>query len=283
MTMTMVVHLLLLMPVIILSLPDTSASSSLQIQSQMHCLPDNNSLICQLQELKLKLAHSESILQESIQNSNAKSIYLRECEKLVGEMAHKIGHLQSTLRSIKVHMLWDASRKNNFDLHVLKYEAENAEDRLKEVTSKVETMANIVTEQWIQIQQLEQALQVTQVRVLKVQRQVIWTRCTFLKFINHIYEVHVKKMMAILEPARHSAIRSYILSVTHHLKQIWMAVRKYHHEMLLLELQGYVKHEMERNEITAALANREVVFFVASLIIIFPIMGAWMILTSSQV
>ncbi|BFG15012.1 hypothetical protein CerSpe_012860 [Prunus speciosa] len=57
-----------------------------------------------------------------------------------------------------VRLLWAASRKYNFDLHVLESKAQDAEDRLKTVASQAQKMADIVTEQWIQIQQLEQAL-----------------------------------------------------------------------------------------------------------------------------
>ncbi|PQM39366.1 hypothetical protein Pyn_17860 [Prunus yedoensis var. nudiflora] len=93
-------------------------------------------------------------------------------------MAQKIHHLQSVLFTLKrdslatderlnaleegVRLLWAASRKYNFDLHVLESKAQDAEDRLETVASQAQKMADIVTEQWIQIQQLEQALHITQ-------------------------------------------------------------------------------------------------------------------------
>ncbi|PQQ01270.1 hypothetical protein Pyn_22705 [Prunus yedoensis var. nudiflora] len=77
--------------------------------------------------------------------------------KSVDDMVQKIHHLQSVFFTLKgdslatderlhaieeeVRLLWAASRKYNFDLH----------------------MADIVTEQWIQIQRVEQALHITQV------------------------------------------------------------------------------------------------------------------------
>ncbi|CAL2253686.1 unnamed protein product [Prunus armeniaca] len=85
----------------------------------------------------------------------------------------KIHHLQSVLFTLKrdslatderlnaleeeVRLLWAASRKYNFDLHVLEYKGQDAEDRLKTVASQAQKMADIVTEQWIQIQRLGQA------------------------------------------------------------------------------------------------------------------------------
>ncbi|MBA0623289.1 hypothetical protein Godav_008760 [Gossypium davidsonii] len=77
-------------------------------------------------------------------------------------------------------------------------------------------MAEVVTEQWVQIQHLEQALQIAKMRALQAQKQRNM-RCTFLK-------------------------------------------------------------EMQRNELTAAFVNDELVFFLASAFITFPILGAWMLL-----
>ncbi|CAL2252877.1 unnamed protein product [Prunus armeniaca] len=62
----------------------------------------------------------------------------------------------------RVRLLWAASRKYNFDLHVLESKVQDAEDRLETVASQAQKMADIVTDQWIQIQRLEQALHITQ-------------------------------------------------------------------------------------------------------------------------
>ncbi|BFG14549.1 hypothetical protein CerSpe_008230 [Prunus speciosa] len=66
----------------------------------------------------------------------------------------------------EVRLLWAASRKYNFDLHVLESKAQDAEDRLETVGSQAQKMADIVTEQWIQIQRLEQALHISQMRTM---------------------------------------------------------------------------------------------------------------------
>ncbi|CAL8150263.1 unnamed protein product [Prunus armeniaca] len=58
---------------------------------------------------------------------------------------------------------FQASRKYNFDLHVLESKAQDAEDRLETAASQAQKMADIVTEQWIQIQRLGQALHITQI------------------------------------------------------------------------------------------------------------------------
>ncbi|XP_042488207.1 uncharacterized protein LOC122068419 [Macadamia integrifolia] len=248
-----------------------------QAGSATICRDQNNDVICEVQQMKLKIAHMESVLEESVQKLNAKGLHLKEQEKLIEEMKHKIHYLQTALVSMKggssyaeerinvleekVQRLWDESRKNNFNLHILETKAQDAEKSLEVVTSQVEKMADIVTEQWIQIQQLEQALQIA-MRNIKAQRKAD-SRCIFLK---------VRGRYSFVQ----ESLRSYTSMALHQLKKFFSAAKKYHHE-----LQGFVKQEMEKNEFTAVLANEEVIFFVASALIVFPIMGAWTWLSSS--
>uniref|UniRef100_A0A5B7BMB4 Uncharacterized protein n=1 Tax=Davidia involucrata TaxID=16924 RepID=A0A5B7BMB4_DAVIN len=285
---------LVLLPAILSSLWSLSGSSSPipQIDTQTSC--GNHHFIRDLQEAKLKIGRLESILEETIKDLNAKSLYLKESEKLIEKMTHEIDHLQSALFSFKgdsscvderlnaleeeVRLLWAASRKNNFELHNLECKAQDAENRLEVVTSQVEKIADIVTEQWIQIQHLEQALQIAEMRTLRVRWQVSSSRCTFLKFIKTLFGSHLQKLREMLDPflfEKESALGSYISQALHQLAKFLSAAKKYHHE-----LQGLIKQEMERNEFTAALANKEVVFFVASALITFPIISAWMLLSS---
>ncbi|KAK5843629.1 hypothetical protein PVK06_006087 [Gossypium arboreum] len=74
-------------------------------------------------------------------------------------MENKITYLQSVISTLKddslladeklkalqeeVRLLWDVSRKNNFELHVLESEAQDTEDRVEAVNLKVEKV-NIV-------------------------------------------------------------------------------------------------------------------------------------------
>uniref|UniRef100_A0A2P2L322 Uncharacterized protein n=1 Tax=Rhizophora mucronata TaxID=61149 RepID=A0A2P2L322_RHIMU len=55
-----------------------------------------------------------------------------------------------------------------------------------------------------------------------------------------------------------------------------------HYKILLfyLQLQAFVRQEMERHEFTASLAHQELVFFVASALIVFPVLSAWTWLSS---
>lgn len=289
---------LVLLPAIfsyLIVLSQSSSSSIAQIGTETSCTNQHNHhLICDFEDAKLKIARLEAILEETTQNMNAKSLYLEESRKLVDEMTHEMDRLQSALSSLKgessrtnerlnqleeeIRLLWATLRKTNFELHFLESKAQDAENRLELASSKVETMAAIITEQWIQIQQLEQALHIAEMRALKVKRQTRSTRCTFLKLVRNLFGNHLQKFMEMLDSFlfdKESAFGSYLSQVMHQLEKILSATKKYHHE-----LQGFVKQEMEKNEFTAALAHKEVVFFVASALITFPIMSAWMLLSS---
>ncbi|KAG5561735.1 hypothetical protein RHGRI_004698 [Rhododendron griersonianum] len=85
----------------------------------------------------------------------------------------------------EVRLLWANMRKTNFELHHLESKAQDAENNMNLVASRVETMAAIVTEQWIQIRQLEQALHNAEVQALTVKR--LPTRCKFLKVVYDFF------------------------------------------------------------------------------------------------
>ncbi|XP_061341598.1 uncharacterized protein LOC133287912 [Gastrolobium bilobum] len=243
----------------------------------------------QIHQINLKIAHLESVLEESNKKLKERELYLEECEKRMTEMSEKIHHLQSTLSIMKadslhaerrfkaleeeVQLLWPALRKNNFDLHILKSKAQDTEEKLEEVTSRVEKMGDIVTEQWIQVQHLEQALHITNMRTLKARRLASLTRCTFLKFINSLLD-DLRALDSYVFGGR-TVVSSLITPAMDQLKRCSSMAKKYHHE-----LQGFIKDLMKTNELTASLANDELVFFLACALITFPLMSAWMLLSS---
>ncbi|KAK8551516.1 hypothetical protein V6N12_040153 [Hibiscus sabdariffa] len=251
--------------------------SLFSVASQDQQNNNHDLLVHELRDVKLKLSRLESVLEEKIQNINAKTHYVKEFEKSLEDMATKITFLQSALSNLKnhslladerikaleeeVHRLWAVSRKNNFDLHVLDSKAQDAEDRLEVVTSQVEKMAEVVTEQWIQIQHLEQALQIAEMRALQAQRERNM-RCTFLKFINDISGRHLPKMFKALDSyslGKGTIIKSYMSQAPQQLRRFYWTIKKFHHE-----LQGFIKQEMQRNEVAATFVNDELIFVLAS-------------------
>ncbi|XP_059291396.1 uncharacterized protein LOC132044876 [Lycium ferocissimum] len=232
----------------------------------------------------------ESILDEGIPNLNAKSQYIRETEKKIEEISIEIDNLTTALSKLQHHssrisaleeevqLLWDAARKNNFEIHKLEFKAQDAEKRLEVLTSQVEKMAEIVSEKWIQIQRLEQAVQMAEVRTLKVKRQLRFSKCPFVKFIKNLFGHQLETLKGILHPYGSYSMadpNSYWSQALHHLRRTFSSARQYHYE-----LQSFVKQEIERNEFPAALANEEVVFLVASVLIVFPILSVFMLLFS---
>ncbi|XP_050230672.1 uncharacterized protein LOC126679742 isoform X1 [Mercurialis annua] len=246
-------------------------------------------LLTQLHEANLKVAQLESSVEKITQKVKASDSYLQSQEKQIQDMEKMINHLRFTLSNLKtgslliderinvleeeVRALWATSRKNNFDIYVLRSRAEEAEDRLQIKISQVDKMADVVSEQWIQIQQFEQALQLRQMNVLKAQKRVGHPRCSFLKLINELFSNYLPESLWPLDLHSFVTSRSFISQTLNQLKRIYSAMKKSHHE-----LQGLIKREMERH--AACLVNEELVFFVASALIIFPLFGAWLLLSS---
>ncbi|KAI3510430.1 hypothetical protein L1887_17412 [Cichorium endivia] len=228
-------------------------------------------LIDEIREAELKVVRLESILVESNSIVDSKNLYVKESEKLVEEMTSEVDHLQSVLLTMKndstcanerfnnleeeVRILWDTARRNNFELHNLESKAQDAEKRLKITKSRVETMAAIVTEQWIHIQHLEQALEISQRRIEEVKRNV--TRCSFVKFVK-------------------SQLGSLLNNCWKMMERSWSTVKQNHHQ-----LQRFVKNEMQKWKYTAAYANKEVVFFLASALITFPALSLGVLLLNN--
>ncbi|KAL5998874.1 hypothetical protein ACLOJK_009822, partial [Asimina triloba] len=130
----------------------------------------------QVEEMKLEITRLEAFLGEITRSLSAKDEYFKEKEKQIEEMTQELHFLENAIVNIKesqdnshyqervqkleeeVRLLWAESRKNNFNIHVLEDKARDSDDKLAELVSQFEK--SIVTEQWIQIRQLEQALQI---------------------------------------------------------------------------------------------------------------------------
>ncbi|KAJ0963129.1 hypothetical protein J5N97_028251 [Dioscorea zingiberensis] len=264
----------------------------------------------ELEKLKLQITHLESILQENAGILNTKVHHLDEYKKLVESLELKVNFLESSLGSLKradsscpsytevrissleeeVRLLWAESRENNFDIHVLESKASDAATTLEDVTSEVEKMDNIITEQWIQIRQLEQALQMTKIMTANVHKKSASKVQGNGK--NMKYPI-LEFMKGILRPLREVVglpdsfwlgnpfSSSHITQLLDLLRRIISAAKAYHYE-----LQSLVKQALETNGFVVAFANEEFIFFLASAIFVFPFFGAltlcWSVLSQPE-
>ncbi|KAL4205107.1 hypothetical protein AMTRI_Chr01g135580 [Amborella trichopoda] len=261
---------------------------------------DASSVSSELEELKTKAAFLEFVLQEKTNELNTKDAYIANTLKIIEEKTNDILFLQKSLDDLK-HVRADLSnleervsgletevgilkiviQKSKADLQSLEYRASDMEKKSELMASQIERMEDIVTEQWIQIRQTEHALQTVQMMTLKARRKIDTAERIVLKFINKVAGYSLDSI--IPGSFRYYILReilifsSYVDWAAHQLKGIIIATRAYHHE-----LQLYVKKVMEKNQLTKKIAsNDEVVFFLASMLIVVPIMGAWMLYSST--
>ncbi|KAH7655679.1 hypothetical protein IHE45_18G027800 [Dioscorea alata] len=230
----------------------------------------------ELEKLKLKIDHLESILQENARILNSKTHHLDEEKKLAEALELKINSLERSLDSLKVQLLWAESRGSNFDIHMLESKVIDAVKNLEAVASAADKLDNIVTEQWIQIQQLDQALQMAKIKVAKVHKK------SASKFQIKGKNIKDKISEGIFYPFQEavglpdsfwlgnpvsSSLISQLLDLV---RRIMSTTKNFHYE-----LQYFVKHVMETNDFTVSFANEEVIFFLASAIFILPLINAW--------
>ncbi|CAA7402538.1 unnamed protein product [Spirodela intermedia] len=271
--------------------------------SPIHALPEVSRWppvagdVSELEELKLTVSRLELILEKNIEDLNSRFLFHQEKDKTIKEMSSKIQDLQDSICHIKksratsscseervkileeeIRSLWSEARKNSFDIHTLESKAYDAEEKLHSVSTKVHEMEDIITEQWIQIRQLEQTLQIIKVRTSIAKRKINPTECTFLKFISDLRQHYLAEIISQLELLFlkiNSTLRGYPSHAFDMLRRLISHVQSRHRE-----LQGYVRQLMGKNEFTTAFANQEVVFFVASAMITLPFMAAWILYSS---
>ncbi|KAL1289150.1 hypothetical protein AAHE18_20G036700 [Arachis hypogaea] len=225
-----------------------------------------NQFTSQIHQINLKIAHLESVLEENNNKLKERDAYLEQVENRMNEMSEKILLLQSALSKMKtdsldaekrvealeeeVQLLWSALRRNNFELHILISKAQDTEKTLEEVTLRVEKM-----------------------RTLKAQRLASFTRCTFLRITNTLLD-DLRALHSYVSRER-TSVSSLVSRAMDQFKRYSSMAKKYHHQ-----LQGFIKSLMKRNEFTASLANDELIFFLASAVIIFPAISVWVLLSS---
>ncbi|CAM8998224.1 unnamed protein product [Rhodiola kirilowii] len=276
----------------------TSSSSHLtHVHVGSQC--DEIDSICQVNEMKLKVARLETMLEERSESLKSRSLLREELDRRNDELTTEILKLESHVEQLKgvemmpgdeavssledeVQSLWSLSRKNNFDLHILESKAVEAEERLEDVKSEVEKMADIVTEQWIQFRHLEQALLGVQIKTVDTARQICLQKSAVLPLLPNErvnpFLCHLQRMPLLLDQhlsQNMPAIKLYWSKVLHQVNMLLSAVKKYH-----LQLQDFVRQEMEKTQLTAFYTSEELVFFLASGLLTLPMLCTLMMLLS---
>ncbi|CAL1372828.1 unnamed protein product [Linum trigynum] len=263
----------------------STLASLLAVTSQAELLADDNSssLIRQLQEAKLKLAR----LGSDFEHVEARDRRLEENGKEIEEMEKEFAHLMAILTNLKdellagdsvvitlekeIRDLWDKLRKNEFDIQVLILKAKESDTSPDTVALHLKKAEDLLAERWILIHQFEQALQLIDMRLMEAQTQANYSRSPFLKYMNDP-NGNISKAKRF---GAESGLSSYISSMLEQLKRLYSTVKEFH-----FELQSFVRQIMEHYEFTKSIANDEVVFFLASVLLVIPVIGAWIFLSA---
>lgn len=155
---------------VICATPDAGSSSA----------PDAEALRSEISELRLKLARLESILEENTKTSRSKAYTLEEENKLTEAMENDIQLLRNEesysesniyIMEDEAQILQQEVRKINNIAYTIESLAIDAEKRVEFLSSEVKKIESIITEQWIQIRQFEQAFVVTKMMTSKVHKR----------------------------------------------------------------------------------------------------------------
>ncbi|XP_057837249.1 uncharacterized protein LOC131047394 isoform X4 [Cryptomeria japonica] len=89
----------------------------------------------------------------------------------------------------------------------------------------------------------------------------------YIDQVASVSQPHIDKAKVILQPYQDQAIHAY--------RRFLTTATDYHHQ-----LQGHVRKSLKKHEITAALATKELVWFLASALLAFPVLGLFMVYSS---
>ncbi|XP_021726522.1 uncharacterized protein LOC110693670 [Chenopodium quinoa] len=248
---------------------DSTEINHPQFQNHQICSNSDTNLECEIQDMKLKIARLEHLTEMTGQELDSKSLLIGNCEMKIEELSRTIQHLDSDLSNLKdapdyeeminlleeqVRELEAVVRRNDLNISQLKVRVKDDKRSVESLASKVELMAKIIPELWFHVQKLEQAREVIERRTGELRWHLRNERCLFFKFINKL-------------PGRryHDMLVAYSSEAINLLRRSYTAIKKYHHQ-----LQGFLRQKMEINDFTAVFASEELVFYLVSVVVVFP-------------
>ncbi|KQJ94600.1 hypothetical protein BRADI_3g11414v3 [Brachypodium distachyon] len=128
---------------------------------------DAEALRLEIDDLRLKIARLESILEGDTKSLRTKAYIMEEDNKLTEAMEHDI-QLLMNVEETKVQILQQEVRKINSIAYTIESLANDAEKRVEFLSNEVKKIEDIIAEQWIQIRQFEQAFVLTKMMTSKV-------------------------------------------------------------------------------------------------------------------
>lgn len=146
---------------------------------------DAEALRLEIDDLRLKIARLESILEGDTKSLRTKAYIMEEDNKLTEAMEHDIQLLMNVEETKKserksysesnifamedeVQILQQEVRKINSIAYTIESLANDAEKRVEFLINEVKKIEDIIAEQWIQIRQFEQAFVLTKMMTSKV-------------------------------------------------------------------------------------------------------------------
>ncbi|XP_020088521.1 uncharacterized protein LOC109710396 isoform X2 [Ananas comosus] len=286
----------------------------------------------EIADLKRQISRLESILAESTTLLHSKTVHVEEDSILIEAMERDIQSLineqqntkkllgdssfsQDSVKAMEeeVRLLKDQSRAISSNIYILESLANDAEKRLEAMSSEVRKMENVISEQWIQVQQFEQAFQLTKViqfvtdNPLRYIPDVGLLDSLFLagslskSWTFQAYD-QFQSILSILHKCHHevrqfakglhlryipdvdlpdslflggSLSKSLISQANNQFRRIMLVAQKCHQKV-----QELVRNTVGLNQYTAALANESTYFFLAYIIMALQLWLLWMLLAN---
>uniref|UniRef100_A0A0E0CJK3 Uncharacterized protein n=1 Tax=Oryza meridionalis TaxID=40149 RepID=A0A0E0CJK3_9ORYZ len=254
----------------------------------------------EVDELRLRVLHLESLLEENTKTLKSKENNLEENSNLIGTMEHDIEILMNKYESTKksqsksypesnvkaledeVQLLRRVVRKMNENADSIESLANGAEKRVESLSSEVTKMEGVIAEQWIQIRQLEQAFVLTKMMTSKVHQRsrlsetaykwpgkdLVLKVSRFCKAIcgQHIRDVDKPNVFFL----GGSISRSCISVPYKQLKIFMLSAQNFHHKV-----QIFLQDAMRSNSYSRGFATELITFCLAYFVVISPMWIMW--------
>ncbi|KAL5212549.1 hypothetical protein ABZP36_023396 [Zizania latifolia] len=209
----------------------------------------SDALRSEIDELRLRVLRLEHLLEENTKTLKSKAIILEEDNKLIDTMEHDIQILMNRHESTKksqsksypesnvkaledeVQLLQKEIRKMNGNAGTLESLANGGEKRVESLSSEVKKIEHIIAEQWIQIQQLEQAFVLTKMMTSKVHQRSRLSDTSYKLsgkdvVLKYVRKLHGAFLMGV-SYARFCFSRTY-----KHCRSFILAIDRPYHEVL---------------------------------------------------